>query len=757
MKHLPTSLLVALSTVALSAASLVGCGGGDDAACGAACGSSSTGGSGGSSAQGGSGQGDPKTCNVTGIPGEADGRCGCVRPENHEICPATGPAVDCNSSSAKDRNVEACGTFITLARDPSGNPSEISRTTSTDEYAGTGPVDLGCFQMSSWPKEAATKTVKMKGYARNFANGCDSKGSKIEVYKVKRGGADDGLPGDLVGKAVTVVDGPCNNDAACRLQVVEGKCKIGDERKERAFVYDGIPTETELIVKSLSADGMNGFTTLYDYVYVPNSVLKSDAEGEYWAHDVRVVVAGDYTVIPTTAIGRQITDGNGSVAGEIHDCGDVRVTGASVDISSKRAYRGYFTDNEASPLPDPSRDSLGTSTLGLYSTLDITPGPARVSAVGVVGGKVVTLGYADVRVFPDAITAVTFRGFRPFQAKVAAGKLAQRSGRGRRSPQAGPDAPRDPALDVAGELGRGRRRRGRDHVERGGERPPRQLPVEQRLERLERRLDDHAVTPHERDRSARVVSLGQRDRALPLHARERAAQLEQRPALLDDHRGPRGHERRGRERLEVGRIGPEGGRLRRGPERAIRGVDRGGVPERVVHLGGQRGDEPELAPRQLLGDEGVEAVGGAPEIDPRERAREHEALRELVEPKMPDEAREQRVLAPERGEQPEPVLPVVDGESLAPCPVGAGGRQALCLGRPRLGRGDERPRRGVERRPQHEGEPALHLCERRRRLQPLHRASTSRRSCSTTTSSGGMRSSHSNSVGKGPPARHAAR
>ena len=427
MKNLPISVLLALSTGLLSSASLIGCGGGDDAACGAACANTGTGGSAGNGAggqgQAGSAQGDPKTCVVDGIPGEPDGRCGCVRPENHEICPEAGPTIDCNGSNSKDRNVESCGTFITLARDSgTGKPSEISRTTTTDEYAGTGPVDLGCFAMSGWPKEAATKTVKIKGFARNFANGCDSKGSKIEVYKVKRGGADDGLPGDLVGQPVTIVDGPCNNDAACRLRVVEGKCKIGDERKERAFTYDGVPSETELIIKSTSADGMNGFTTLFDYVFIPNNVLKSEGGADVWDHDVRVVVTGDYTVIPTTAIGRQVTEGNGSIAGEIHDCGDVRVTGASVDVSSKRAYRGYFTDNEASPLPDPSRNSLGTSTLGLYSTIDIAPGPARVAAVGVVGGKVVSLGYADVRVFPDAITAVTFRGFRPFQAKVAAGK-----------------------------------------------------------------------------------------------------------------------------------------------------------------------------------------------------------------------------------------------------------------------------------------------------------------------------------------------
>jgi hypothetical protein len=38
-----------------------------------------------------------------------------------------------------------------------------------------------------------------------------------------------------------------------------------------------------------------------------------------------------------------------------------------------------------------------------------------IAATGLVGGKVVTLGFFTAQVFPDAVTAVTFRGMRPFQ------------------------------------------------------------------------------------------------------------------------------------------------------------------------------------------------------------------------------------------------------------------------------------------------------------------------------------------------------
>ena len=402
----------ALTMLAIGAA-IAACGGGstgglgNGAGTGGAAGSSS--GTGGSSAGGSSSSG-------------AD--CpGTTSPQNHETCPASVPtAADC--TKVKQRPVEECGVLI--AAGGTTTPPDIVRTTSTKEYMGTGAPDGSCYAKEKWPAAPGTpQMVTVTGYARNFANGCDAAGSKIEIYKVKRtGGADDGALGDLVGSAINIANTACNGDD-CMMVNVMSKCDQGNPRIWRKYTYANVPTETELLIKTSSADGMQGFAQLYDYnIYIPNSEVQAGV----WAppptgrHDVRVVNIGDYSLIPTTAIGRVLTAGHGAIAGEVHDCGDVRVSGAYVDVSAPRTDVGYFTDVEDAPLPDPGRTKDGTSTLGLYAAYDMAPGPVRVSATGSIGGQLTNLGYFDVRVFPDAVTAVTFRGMRPFQVANAAGK-----------------------------------------------------------------------------------------------------------------------------------------------------------------------------------------------------------------------------------------------------------------------------------------------------------------------------------------------
>ena len=416
----------ASAIVALGA--LIGaCGGGSTGGLGNGAGAGAAGGStgagaGGSSSMGTGGMAPTGMCNGTPPTVMASGNgpaCACVQPKNHEICPLGVPtAADCAKNS-KQRPVESCSVLMNLSS--AGNtPAELVRTTSTKEYmdiAG-GPVDTTCFEKANWATPGTPQMVTVTGWVRNFANGCDAAHSKVEIYKVKRpGGADDGQPGDLVGAAINVPDAACTPDT-CNLVTVKSKCDMGNPRIWRKFTYPNVPTETELLIKTSSADGMNGFATLYDYnIYIPNAQVS----GGTWTHDVRVINVGDYSLIPTTAIGRTLTPGNGVVAGEIHDCASamfpdgVRLSGASVDVSSPREGVGYFTDVEDAPLPDNDRSTLGTSALGLYAAYDIKPGPIRVAATGVVGGQLVTLGYYDVRIFPDAVTGVTLRGLRPYQ------------------------------------------------------------------------------------------------------------------------------------------------------------------------------------------------------------------------------------------------------------------------------------------------------------------------------------------------------
>jgi len=79
-----------------------------------------------------------------------------------------------------------------------------------------------------------------------------------------------------------------------------------------------------------------------------------------------------------------------------------------VDIDKQKVIVTYFTNDEDNPLPDTS--AKGTSVLGLYAAIDVVPGPVAVAAGGFVGGEFVTAGFFRARIFPDSVTAVTFRG-----------------------------------------------------------------------------------------------------------------------------------------------------------------------------------------------------------------------------------------------------------------------------------------------------------------------------------------------------------
>ena len=104
----------------------------------AACGSDEKGsnnlGTGGSSgAAGSTGTG---TCgNAVSVSNTDKGACSCVAPVNHEICPAAGPTPDCGKAATKQ--VEACGVLVSIAQQSSGGAVELTRTSTTKEYAGS--------------------------------------------------------------------------------------------------------------------------------------------------------------------------------------------------------------------------------------------------------------------------------------------------------------------------------------------------------------------------------------------------------------------------------------------------------------------------------------------------------------------------------------------------------------------------------------------------------------------------------------------
>jgi hypothetical protein len=368
-----------LYVVAALCAGVVGCGGPAEAGHGV----------GGAAAEEDTGLGGAGASGATGT-----NHCGLLMAENQEFCQAQ--AVACTEPLPNTKN-EVCGVAL---REP---PAELMRSSDTGEFSGTGPAQVACFSPAGYPaKPGTSKPVTITGFARIFSKGDESKNLTIEVYTVKRtGGDDDGMPDQLVASAVTT-------PSACKSAGDDSfVTSDGFYRYECKYEYPGAPSETELLIKT-SGDL---WTSIYDYnIYIANDTVNADGT---WNHNVRALPSYDYVDISQAAMGSAVAKGRGILAGEVHDCGDVRVMNATVAVDVSRKAFNYFSANEDSPRPDLT--ALGTGRIGLYAGLDIEPGPVRVAAVGLLDGKLVTLGFFKTRVFADALTFVTFRGLRPFQ------------------------------------------------------------------------------------------------------------------------------------------------------------------------------------------------------------------------------------------------------------------------------------------------------------------------------------------------------
>jgi hypothetical protein len=330
-----------------------------------------------------------------GSGGTTDFRCpDDVAPaENSAFCEAVATDPNCDIVTAGQRH-QVCGVPLTKPL------SELERSANVKKYAGSGPPDLGCYAPAGYPAAPGMPSmVTMTGVAEIFSHGCASTNLTIEVWTVKRtGGADDGDLGTLIGSPVTT-------PADCMAESLATEEDDCGTRYECNYTYPGVPTETELVIRT---DG-DVWAPLYEYnIFIRNEA----APGGTWTHNVRALAQDDYGVISQVALGAPITVGHGAIAGEVHDCGDVRLVNAVVDVNVDKAVTTYFTNDEDHPLPE--LQARGTSTLGLFSSMDIKAGPVSVGAVGLVDGTVTTVGYFQARVFEDAVTSVTFRGLPPF-------------------------------------------------------------------------------------------------------------------------------------------------------------------------------------------------------------------------------------------------------------------------------------------------------------------------------------------------------
>ncbi len=248
--------------------------------------------------------------------------------------------------------------------------------------------------------------VTVKGYVKLFSSGNDSAGVLVQAYQANT----DGSIGAAAGGSYTtlmddLMDAPQMPLVTFLKNCPEGGCKF------RSYSLTNVPTETPLVIKTSDALSADTWSDLYDYnFYIPDS----DVTGGVYSYDASCLASSDIGVVAAAA-GLTPDPTKGLLAGEVHDCGNVRLEGATVNTDQPHDGQiWYFTSDEADPLPDQSATS--SSVLSLFGGFNLPVGtPIRLSAVGESQGATVLLGTDTIQAFAGAVSVLTFHGRRPYQ------------------------------------------------------------------------------------------------------------------------------------------------------------------------------------------------------------------------------------------------------------------------------------------------------------------------------------------------------
>lgn len=347
------------------------------------------------------------SCSTSVRPTGSDGGHGACSPQlvasKDGYCSSCSALASATCTEAKP--VAACCVFTQ-------KPAvELARAKGLVYNASDDPtVDLSCLDA---PRTAGvSQRVTLSGFVKLFSTGNDSAGVKIEIFQQ---GADGAL-GSPIGTPVITRD---TDPFMTPKPTLWSNCPV-DGCILRQFVYADVPTETPLIIKTSDALGAQRWANLYDYdIYFSNAALAADGGTPEAHYEPTAAAVTDLATVASVAGGFTLKADRGLLAGEVHDCADVRLSGAVVATDVKpEGELFYFDDNEAKPLPNLSRAAtgLGTSKLGLFGGLNYATGtPVRISAVGMSHGATTLIGTAVVRIFPGAVTALSLRGRRPWQ------------------------------------------------------------------------------------------------------------------------------------------------------------------------------------------------------------------------------------------------------------------------------------------------------------------------------------------------------
>jgi hypothetical protein len=330
----------------------------------------------------------------------------------YETCP---PCYEPPACMADE--VASCCTCLKLPLEDAGRAS----CTDMSDSCGSGPVDIACLKPDGYPTPATPETVTAHGVVDVFATGQNSDGITVEIYAEN----DDGTLGELLGATTSTADCaaheselPVPHEIGSEATYCPGVCQEKKPDTDQCrdlgyFAISGIPTNTALVVKT------SGSAITWRDTYAFNIwFFDDDVEGGKVFLKAPCLSMDDWRNIPIAAgdVGG-VAPGRSMVAGEIHDCGDVRVYYVTVGTNPRPDRLTYFDGQEDKTYPEYGRSDYGTNLDGLYAAIEMDADQTVwVTAVASIPGEgYVSMGWAMARTFADSLTFVTLRGTRPDQ------------------------------------------------------------------------------------------------------------------------------------------------------------------------------------------------------------------------------------------------------------------------------------------------------------------------------------------------------
>ena len=269
----------------------------------------------------------------------------------------------------------------------------------------TGTPNLACLTTApALPTGPATGTVW--GQVTIFGLEETTVGVKVEIFDATDTNLATPLGSSTAVAAAAV--GTCTTACATDRVCMNGKCVKPKDSKTNPIGYweiKGIPTNKLLIFR---ASGTGFVQTVQYNLWMPADEVGTD--GKIYEEAYVVSELSKKLIAAASGVG-SIPPGAAAIAGEIHDCDDEVIKGATVSLSLLPQKLAYFDGNG---MPDTA--AAATYEDGLYAAVNITPptgGDMFVSVAGLVGGKAVKIANYKVKVLADAITVLTTTPWYP--------------------------------------------------------------------------------------------------------------------------------------------------------------------------------------------------------------------------------------------------------------------------------------------------------------------------------------------------------